>query len=243
MVKVGMYFALIILVMVSCKGTKELSENKMQNDFEIQDSIFVMDIVEKYEVLDTTKYNPNYEGIVEALMSTFTKTIFVHDDSRVSKITFDEEGRVTMHLFYNRDSSLLKIYSEVAKGQPYFVEFNMDTVFHEEKVLMMKQKIKEDGILTIDSISEFSIVGYDCFEVRFKPDENILAKYYLSNQIPKLEGLLGAMMNTQFDFSIKTVNESREGGLRIIKQPKNKRVDKMMEKYLTLSSLTYAVKE
>jgi len=243
MKKIGMYITLIFFLMVSCKGIKNINENKSNNDLTIQNHVYVMDIVETFEVLDTTQYNPNYEGIVEELMSNNSKTIFVHDDSRVSKITFNEEGRTVMHLFYDKDSSLLKYYSEIQKGEPYFTQFNMDTLFHKDSIPIMKQKIKDDGILTIDSTTKFSVVGYDCFEVRFSPDENLLGKFYLSNQIPKLEGILGVMMNTQFDFSLKTVQESRELGLRVIKQPKDRRVDKLMEKYLILNSSSYDLKE
>lgn len=243
MKKIVMYTLLIMLVLTACKSTKKSSDNLIKYNIEMHDSIFVMDIVDEYNVLDTTKYNPAYEGLLESMKNNFSKTLLIHDDSRVSKITFDEHGKTMIHLLFDSEKNVIKYYSEVSNGQPYYTEFKIDTMFQEDMIPMMKKKIEDDGVLTIDSSNHVDILGYDCFRINFRPDENTNIDYYLTEQIPRFEGILGAMLNTQFDFSLKVISESREDGIRILKQPKNKRVDETMEKYLTLNSTTYLSKE
>ena len=243
MKKIGMYTMLMVFVLAACKSTKKLSTSFVKGSIEIQDSIFVMDIVDEYNVLDSVKYNPTYEDLLESMTNNFSKTIFVHDDSRVSKVTFDEQGKTIIHLLFNKEDNVFKYYSEVSKGQPYYTEFKVDTMFQVDMIPIMEKQIRDDGILTIDSSIHVNILGYDCFRINFGPDENTNIAYYLTDEIPGFEGILGAMLNTQFDFSLKVINESREDGIRIVKQPKNKRVDSTMEKYLTLSSTTYSLTE
>jgi hypothetical protein len=239
---------MLLIILTGCKSSQNISLDKESLILKSENPIYVVDIVNEFDT-DNFIHNTESEKAMEEMISLLGKILLIHDDSRLSKVTFDKEGNIMEHWVYNKDSLSIRCYTKTAEGQTNYQDVKIEDMYDVDELPKMEKKMKDGGMLTIDSTNKVIIAGYDCFKTTIKVDEFNSIEHYFSDEIPRIrldqgEGIMDFMLNTKYSFSLKRViNLEREGGSRWIEQPGNRRIDKNMEKYLKLNISTYSTIE
>lgn len=230
------FIIVLNLVLVNCKTKSDKITLGPNNKDAIIEKINVIDLELQFISSDSVKQNQFASGIVSQMFNDVNRQLIVHNNSKIAKITFDSLNKIKTHLLFDKESMIVKY----ASLDGSYEETNMDTAFDKSQIPMIEQKIKEDGIMKLDSINQYIINGYECMKLSLMLNENESGEYFLPKEFPRIKGTLGIIFAGFFDLSIESNFTNDSAGVKVIVKSKNKRNDLQYTKYLELDSTTYS---